>query len=198
MGCPDPGQQDQAGVSVTEDYRIPRVAPGTRAELAEIEREIIAQRGRVSPLYQVLLNSAPLAGGWEKLLTAIRNRSTVPAHLRELIILRVAVLNGALFEFSEHLPPARKAGLSEAKIRATRTWNLPGAAAGESADPTYDDDEKLVLALADAMTRDIVVPDAIMQRLAARFDARGMLEAVATVAAYNMVSRLLVALNVEH
>jgi len=109
------------------------------------------------------------------------------------------VLNGALFEFSEHLPPARKAGLSEAKIQATRTWNLSGAAASESVDyPTYDDDEKLVLALADAMTRDIVVPDAIMRRLAARFDARGVLETVATVAAYNMVSRLLVALNVEH
>ncbi|HEX7271730.1 MAG TPA: carboxymuconolactone decarboxylase family protein [Casimicrobiaceae bacterium] len=183
---------------MTKDYRIPPVAPGTRAELADIEREIVAQRGRVSPLYQVLLNSAPLAGGWEKLLTAVRNRSTVPAHLRELIILRVAVLNGALFEFSEHLPPARKAGLSEAKIQATRTWNLSGAAASESADLTYDDDEKLVLALADAMTRDIVVPDAIMQRLAARFDARGVLETVATVAAYNMVSRLLVALNVEH
>ena len=184
---------------MTRDYRIPPVAPGTRAELADIEREIVAQRGRVSPLYQVLLNSAPLAGGWEKLLTAIRNRSTVPAHLRELIILRVAVLNGALFEFSEHLPPARKAGLSEAKIQATRTWNLSGAAASESLDyPTYDDDEKLVLALADAMTRDIVVPDAIMRRLAARFDARGVLETVATVAAYNMVSRLLVALNVEH
>ncbi len=47
------------------------------------------------------------------------------------------------------------------------------------------------------MTRDIVVSDSIMDRLRARFDERGVLETVATVAAYNM-SRLLVALNVEH
>jgi alkylhydroperoxidase family enzyme len=48
------------------------------------------------------------------------------------------------------------------------------------------------------MTRDIEVPDALMNRLAARFDARGVLEIVATVAAYNMVSRLLVALRIQH
>jgi 4-carboxymuconolactone decarboxylase len=48
------------------------------------------------------------------------------------------------------------------------------------------------------MTRDVDVPDALMQRLAAHFDARGVVEVVATIAAYNMVSRLLVALKVAH
>ena len=83
--------------------------------------------------------------------------------------------------------------------RSARSAHLSGAAAGESADyPTHDDDEKLVVALADAMTRDIVVPDAIMQRLARALRRPRALETVATVAAYDMVSRLLVALNVEH
>jgi AhpD family alkylhydroperoxidase len=43
------------------------------------------------------------------LLTAVRNRSSLPADLRELVILRVAVLNRAPFEFDAHLPRARKA-----------------------------------------------------------------------------------------
>ena len=187
---------------MTRSPRIPPVTPGTRPELAETELEIVAQRGRVSPLYRVLLNSAPLAGGWEKLLTAIRNQSSVPPPLRELMILRVAVLNGASFEFNEHLPPARKAGLSEAKIEAVRTWALPEtidtSVAPTSNEDVFNSDEVLVLELADAMTRDVVVSDSIMDRLRARFDDRGVLETVATVAAYNMVSRLLVALNVEH
>jgi alkylhydroperoxidase family enzyme len=34
--------------------------------------------------------------------------------------------------------------------------------------------------------------------VSSRFDARGVVELVTTVAAYNMVSRLLVALNVSH
>jgi hypothetical protein len=75
--------------------RITPVTPGTRPELAAIEAGITAERGRVSLLYQVLLNSPPLAQGWEQLLTAVRNRSSVPALLREMVILRVAVLNRA-------------------------------------------------------------------------------------------------------
>ena len=181
--------------------RLPLVRPGTRPELAEIERSIQKERGDISLLYQVLLNSAPIAAGWEKLLTAVRKRTTVPAALRELIILRVAVLNRATFEFEAHVPHARRAGLTETKIASVRDWRggprRVEAVAG-AADSTFDADEELVLELADGMTRDIVVPDGLMERLRARFDARGVLEVVATVAAYNMVSRLLVALRIEH
>ena len=79
--------------------RVPLVEPGSRPELAPIEPSIPAQRGRISELYRVLLNSGPLASGWEGMLTAVRNKSSVPADLRELMILRVAVLNRAQYEF---------------------------------------------------------------------------------------------------
>jgi alkylhydroperoxidase family enzyme len=48
------------------------------------------------------------------------------------------------------------------------------------------------------MTRDIEVPDAVFEPLRAHFDARALVELVATVAAYNMVSRFLVALRIGH
>ena len=48
------------------------------------------------------------------------------------------------------------------------------------------------------MTRDIEVPDALYQQVRGHFDAQGQLDLVATVAAYNMVSRLLVALQIGH
>lgn len=41
--------------------RISPITPGSRPELAAIEAGITAERGRVSLLYQVLLNSPPLA-----------------------------------------------------------------------------------------------------------------------------------------
>ena len=181
------------------ETRVPLVAPGTRPELADIERTIAEQRGEISALYQALLNSAPIASGWEKLLTAVRKQTTIPPVLRELVILRIAVLNRASFEFAAHVPDARRAGISEAKMDAVRRWprGSGGVASAPRAD-AFDDDERLVLELTDAMTRDIEVPDALMDRVRARFDARGMLELVATVAAYNMVSRLLVALRIEH
>jgi len=181
--------------------RVPLVAPGTHPELEAIERSIAEQRGSISVLYQVLLNSAPLASGWEKLLTAVRNQTSVPATLRELVILRVAVLNRATFEFDAHVPNARQAGIADAKIDAVRHWcaeSRDAGASGAATEVIFSDDEALVLELADAMTRDIDVPDGLMERLSARFDARGVVEVVATVAAYNMVSRFLVALKIEH
>ncbi len=148
---------------MTPPIRVPLVAPGTRPELSAIERSIAEQRGSISVLYQVLLNSAPLASGWEKLLTAVRNQTSVPADLRELIILRVAVLNRATFEFDAHVPNARQAGIADAKMDAVRHWRAKSPDAGPTgATPgvIFSDDEQLVLELADAMTRDIEVPDA--------------------------------------
>lgn len=169
--------------------RIPLVEPGTRPELAETEARILAERGRISLLYQALLNSPPIAAGWERMLTAVRNQTGLPADLRELIILRVAVLNRASFEFHAHVPHARQAGVPEAAIEALRQQPLA---------EVFGPRERLVLELTDAMTRDIEVPAALMARLQAEWDAQGVLELVATVAAYNMVSRLLVALDITH
>jgi 4-carboxymuconolactone decarboxylase len=48
------------------------------------------------------------------------------------------------------------------------------------------------------MTRDIEVPDALYDQVRPHFDAQGQLDLVATIAAYNMVSRFLVALHIGH
>jgi 4-carboxymuconolactone decarboxylase len=169
--------------------RIPLIAPGTRAELAAIEQSIVAERGRISALYQALLNSPPLADGWEKLLTAIRNRGSLPADLREMVILRVAVLNRAPFEFDAHLPIAKRAGVTDEKLAALELPDI-GAA--------FSTLERAVLALTDAMTRDVQVPDAVFEPIGRHFDSRSVTELVATIAAYNMVSRFLEALRIGH
>lgn len=169
--------------------RVGLVTPGTRSELADVEASILAERGRVSLLYQVLLNSAPIARGWERMLTAVRNQTGVPAALRELIILRVAVLNGAPFEFQAHAPIALREGVSEQKIAAVADTAIA---------MIFDAEERLVLELTDSMTRDIVVPDDLMLELKQRYGDERLVELVATVAAYNMVSRFLVALHIEH
>lgn len=171
--------------------RVPRVTPGSRPELAEIEQRIMAERGRVSLLYQVLLNSAPIANGWERMLTAVRNQTAIPASLREIIILRIAVLNRAAYEFDAHIPHAETAGVSAAKIEALRAGKT-------GTDALFTDVEQVVLALTDAMTRDVQVPDALFARVNALFAPQDVVELVATVAAYNMVSRFLVALNIGH
>jgi alkylhydroperoxidase family enzyme len=169
--------------------RIPPVEPGSRPELAEMERQILKERGRISTLYRVLLNSAPLGQGWEAMFTAIRNRASLPARLRKLAILRIAVLNGAPYEFDAHVPHEQKAGVADAAVAALKTGTVSGRLA-----PL----DRLVIELTDAMTRDIEVPDALFERVREHFDAERLVELVATIAAYNMVSRFLTALRIEH
>jgi 4-carboxymuconolactone decarboxylase len=168
--------------------RLAPIAPGSRPELAAQEARILAERGRISPLYQVLLNSPPIAHGWEELLSAVRNRSSLPAGLRELVILRVAVLNRAPYEFDAHVPHARAAGVTQAALDAVRLPQLDAQ--------LFSPDEAVALRLADTMTRDIEVPDALWEEVRARFDAQAQVDLVATVAAYNMVSRFLAALRI--
>jgi AhpD family alkylhydroperoxidase len=169
--------------------RISPVLPGSRPELAEIEKKIIEERGRISPLYQTLLNAPEIAQGWEALLTAIRNRNSLSPAIREMIILRVAILNRADYEFDAHEPHALKAGVSPEKIAAIREVELPAI---------FTEQEMLVLNLTDVMTKEIQVSDELFDKVKPHFNDTQRLELVATIAAYNMVSRLLNALHVGH
>jgi AhpD family alkylhydroperoxidase len=169
--------------------RISPVVPGSKPELAEIEKKIIEERGRISPLYQTLLNAPEIAQGWEALLTAIRNRNSLSPAIREMIILRVAILNRADYEFDAHEPHALKAGVSPEKIAAIREVKLPSI---------FTEQEMLILNLTDVMTKDIQVPDELFDKVKPHFNDTQKLELVATIAAYNMVSRLLNALHVGH
>ncbi|HEX6268241.1 MAG TPA: carboxymuconolactone decarboxylase family protein [Burkholderiales bacterium] len=166
--------------------RVAPVAPGTRPELAGLEARIRGARGRLSPLYQVLLHSPQLAAGWEQLFTVIRQQSSVPPALRELVILRIAVLNGADYEFEAHVPHALQAGMTQEAIEGLRRSS-----------PVLQGVENLVLQYTDAMTRDLRVPDALFDELKKTFDDKTLVELTATVAGYNMVSRFLIAMRIH-
>jgi 4-carboxymuconolactone decarboxylase len=171
--------------------RIVPITPGTRPELASLEAQILAERGRISLLYQVLLNSPAITHGWEQMLSAVRNRNSLPGSLRELVILRVAILNRAPYEFDAHVPHALKAGVPQAVIDATRLVPL-------GLETAFSPTERVVMQLTDSMTRDIEVPDALYAEVQMHFDTQAQIDLVATIAAYNMVSRFLVALQIGH
>ena len=169
--------------------RIHPVIPGTKPELAALEEKILQERGRISPLYQVLLNAPEIAQGWEALLTAIRNRNSLSPAIREMIILRVAVLNRAQYEFDAHVPHALKAGMSKEKVALLKE---------EAISEVFSEHERLILQLTDVMTQEIQVPDSLFDRVKPHFNDQEILELVTTISAYNMVSRLLNALHIGH
>jgi len=157
-------------------------------EIAERIRE--RRGGTLRPLDRMLLHSPQLADGWNSLLGAVRQRIALPADIRELVILRIAVLNRAAYEWTAHEPEARRAGLDDTQLAAVRAENA-------AEHPELDARHGRVIAYTDAMTRDVHVPEGLFDALRADFSDRELVELTATVAAYNMVSRFLVALDVQ-
>lgn len=158
------------------------------AEGRALVQRIEAERGSVLHLYQMLLHSPPLAAGWLNYLTAVRQKLSISGALRELIIMRVAQLNGAPYEAAQHAPIALKEGVSQAQLDALEGWRESGL---------FDDTTRAVLALTDAMTRDIHFDAALMAEARRHLGERGAVEVAATIAAYNMVSRFLEALAID-
>lgn len=148
---------------------------------------IQAQRGRISALYGTLLHSPPIAEGWLHFLTAVRRQSSLPPALREMVILRVAVLNGAPYEFEAHRHHAEEAGVTTAQIDAMASGEI---------ESLFDGTAMAVIAYTDAMTRSVEVPDTVYAAVRAAFNDRELVELTATIGAYNLVSRFLVALRV--
>jgi 4-carboxymuconolactone decarboxylase len=171
--------------------RLPYVAPD-----GDVTDRIKQRRGgKLTALDGVLLHSPPLADGWNSMLGAVRGASTLPADIRELAILRVASRNGADYEWAAHEPLARQAGLGDEAIRSVSagTPGADGAPGAGGLSPA----QWAALAYADAMTVHVAVPDEVFDVVRAHFSEREVLELTVTVASYNMVSRVLVAMGVR-
>ena len=159
------------------------------AEIIALTDQIRKERGQLHNLYRMLLNSPPVARGWLALLTAVRQQCILQGKYREYAILRIAIINKADIEYTSHIPFALKEGIRQEQIDALNAWQDA---------KVFDDAERAVLAYTDTMTRDVHVPDNIFDPLRPHFNARELTELTVTIATYNLVSRFLEAVQIDH
>lgn len=176
---------------------MPRVPylPADLAEPAELVAEVRARRGgALLHLDRLLLHSPALARGWNAYLGAIRGGLALDPRLRELAVCAVALLDAAPYELHHHAPALLAAGGTEAQLEALRRSGGDGRAVP---DGPFDARERAVLRLTAELTRDVAVRDETFAEVRRLLGDRETVELVAVVATYNMVSRFLVALDVE-
>jgi alkylhydroperoxidase family enzyme len=173
--------------------RIPYIVDGS-AGPPDLVAEIRARRGGdLLNLDRILLNSPALARGWNAHLGAVRGELGVSPKLRELAICAVAVLNGADYEFEQHLQPFLEAGGSRAAVNELQRLKSSVPRAN-----IFSAVELATLQLTQEMTQNVTVSDSTFDRLREELRSdQHVVELVAVVATYNMVSRFLVALQVE-
>ncbi|MGB7301748.1 MAG: DsbA family protein [Burkholderiaceae bacterium] len=167
--------------------------PEDLAEPAEIVQAVRERRGgHLIELDRMLLYSPNLARGWNHLLGAVRNELDLSKNLRELAMCTVAVINRAEYEFTHHLPIYIETGGSEAQAQALRD---PDAALAST--QLFSETERAALGLCIDMTRTVQVNQSHFDACERLLGRQQLVELIATIAAYNMVSRFLVALNVQ-
>jgi 4-carboxymuconolactone decarboxylase len=138
-------------------------------------------------LYKALGNHPALVAAWTEFSKTLRHDTRTPRALRELVILRGAQLMRSEYEWAQHLPMARKAGVSEPQIRELASWR-------ES--DLFDAREKAALALAEAVTQGRV-SDEVYAQATKHFDHHDYVELALVAAFYAMVGRMLDAMGVQ-
>jgi 4-carboxymuconolactone decarboxylase len=80
-------------------------------------REFIRRRGDLN-LFRLLAHAPDVFVGWSQMVDEILDSPTFSTRMRELIVLRVAHLQGTPYELSQHTDLARSAGLTDRQINA--------------------------------------------------------------------------------
>ena len=162
----------------------------TRVPLADFEPVLKARLeklwGAPPNLYRALANHPQLVAAWTEFSKMLRHDTRTPRALRELVILRGGQLMRSEYEWAQHLPMARKAGVREAQINALAEWRTS---------KEFDEREGAALALAEAVTQGRV-SDEVYQQVMKHFDHHDYVELAVVAAFYAMVGRMLDAMAV--
>lgn len=183
--------------------RLP-YAPTTPAETAPESTHdtyaAITARRAPRPLQSLdlaLLHSPAVASGWNSFLGAVRTRTRLGDEVLELAVSRVGALCRAGYEWEAHAPLALKAGVGSAVMeRVADRMPIRGVEEVDGEGGVLSRKQRAVLAYADEMTREVDVRDEVFAALREWFDDGEVVELTAAVAAYNCVSRFLVAMDV--
>ncbi len=172
--------------------RIPPWTPEAASRDPALLDAILKRRGgKLINLDRALLWSEPLARGWNAYVGAVRRELSVSPRLKELAICMVARITGAEYEFTHHWPEYVKAGgRGELRPRMEDPDRV-------MQDAEFSADERLAMRYAAAVTRTVRVPDALFEEVRQRFSPTEIVELTAAIATYNMVARLLLALDIE-
>jgi 4-carboxymuconolactone decarboxylase len=162
----------------------------SRVPLADFEPQLkkrLAELWGSSPnLYRALANHPALVAAWTEFSKMLRHDTRTPRALRELVILRGGQLMRSEYEWAQHLPMARKAGVRESQIQELHNWR---------ASAEFNEREKAALALGEAVTTGHV-SDELHARVSQHFDHHDYVELAAVAAFYAMVGRMLDAMGV--
>lgn len=170
--------------------RTMRLAPLTDDELDDQQRELL--RGVLVPggtqnIFRTLARHPGLFRKWMPFGGKLLN-GKLPARERELAILRVGWLCRSEYEWGQHVPIGKRAGLTDEEIA-----RIPKGARAAG----WSDLDAAILRATDELHDDACIGDLTWERLAREYDDKQLIELVMTVGHYHLVSMALNTLGVQ-
>lgn len=145
--------------------------------------------GREVPqLYRTLGNAPAMLRAWTAMAWPLREEASTDRGLRELVIMRVAQLTEARYEWWAHEPMALRFGITPEQLEDLHRW--PDS-------DRFDDTQRVVLTMTDEMTTEVEASAATVEALGRHFTPGEIVELVLTAGYYNCVSRTLRTLGLE-
>ncbi len=146
-------------------------------------------RGPVLNIFRTLLNHPAAAkaflvwGGY-----VLSRKGTLPPREREIVILRTGFLCRSGYEWTQHVPIARRAGLTDDEIARIKLGaDAPGWSAPDAA----------LLRATDDLHRAQFITDPVWAELARHFEERQRMDVVFTADQYTQVSMMLNSFGVQ-
>jgi 4-carboxymuconolactone decarboxylase len=168
--------------------RLPDPTGSLSPKAQALYDELVARRGRIDGMYRSLLNHPDLARRVSDLGTFLRfGAATLPAAVRELVILWLARQVGAAYEWVKHEPPGRAAGLSDTVIAALRAGTEP---------PGLDETQQGALVVARCVVESRSIPPDLQEKLIGLVGTEGLIELVVLVGFYRMIAGVIFAFDV--
>src|SRR5215210_8006991 len=137
-------------------------------------------------LYRALAHAPDLLRAWMDWAWLLRGHDATSRRLRELMILRTALLHHSQYEWHQHRRMARAEGVPETQVAELEMWRTSDA---------FDECEKAALALTDTIVEGEVTQEVIAD-IERHFSYDQRVELTVTAAFYAMVPRVLDALGV--
>ena len=139
-------------------------------------------------IFRVLLHHPPVAKAVFGLLSTLLFNSKLDLRLRELVIMRIGWVTGSVYEWTQHWRVAKALGVDEADLLAVREWR--------SAD-RFGDAERAVLAATDETLATGTISPETWKACEANVGGReDLLELVAAIGTWRMISSLLRSLEI--
>jgi alkylhydroperoxidase family enzyme len=144
--------------------------------------------GRVVNVWATIVNDPKMMEAWSPFALYTLRGSTLPPREREILMLRIGWLCQAEYLFGHHTVIGKSVGLTAEEIK--RITEGPKA-------PGWDPFDATLLQAVDELHADAFITDATWNALAKRYNKEQLMDVVATVGQYNLLSMFLNSFGVQ-